>query len=96
MLPGPGFGLSASASPSVDRGRRGAGFQVRAGEFNWSGIARHLLSGSTPSSDFFAVLMMQAPRHRIRYRAIDQGEWVYDALVGKAGDQGRSGNASGR
>ena len=58
-----------------------AAYPGSVGEFNWSGI------GGTyfwvdPAEDLLAVLMVQAPRQRVRHRAILKA-MVYDALVGK-------------
>ena len=75
----PGFGFGLGFAVRTESGA--AAYPGSVGEFNWSGI------GGTyfwvdPAEDMFAILMVQAPRQRVRYRAILK-TMVYDALVGK-------------
>ena len=77
LNPGFGFGLGFAVRTEVGA----TAYPGSLGEFNWSGI------GGTyfwvdPAEDLFAILMVQAPRQRVRYRAILK-TMVYDALVGK-------------
>ena len=82
-LPGsllsPGFGFGLGFAVRTESGA--AAYPGSLGEFNWSGI------GGTyfwvdPTEDLFAILLVQAPRQRVRYRAVLKA-MVYDALVGK-------------
>ncbi len=75
----PGFGFGLGFAVRTELGA--AAYPGSVGEFNWSGV------GGTyfwvdPAEDMFAILMVQAPRQRVRYRTILK-TMVYDALVGK-------------
>ena len=75
----PGFGFGLGFAVRTETGA--AAYPGSIGEFNWSGI------GGTyfwvdPAEDLFVILMVQAPRQRVRHRAILKA-MVYDALVGK-------------
>ena len=74
----PGFGFGLGFAVRTEAGA--AAYPGSVGEFNWSGI------GGTyfwvdPAEDLFAVLMVQAPRQRVRHRVLLK-TMVYDALVG--------------
>ena len=82
-LPGsllsPGFGFGLGFAVRIEPGA--AAYPGSLGEFNWSGIAGTYF-WVDPAEDLLVILMVQAPRQRVRHRAILKA-LVYDALVGK-------------
>ncbi len=78
-LLGAGFGFGLGFAVRTELGA--AAYPGSVGEFNWSGVAGTYF-WVDPAEDLFAILLVQAPRQRVRYRAILKA-MVYDALVGK-------------
>lgn len=81
FLPGPGFGFGLGFAVRLDTGA--SAYPGSVGEFNWSGVAGTYF-WIDPSEDMFVILLTQAPRQRLRHRAILKA-MVYDALIGKRG-----------
>jgi len=94
----PALGVMA---PTPDRGQGfGLGFLVRleegrnsvpgsVGDFSWAGVSG-TYAWADPREGLVAVLMMQAPGERTRYRALMR-HLVYQALLGRGHDQSKGG-----
>lgn len=77
--PGFGFGLGVA----VRRAEGAAPFPGSPGELMWTGMADTMF-WVDPAEDLLVVFLAQAPRHRMRHRAMLKS-LVYDALLGRRG-----------
>jgi CubicO group peptidase (beta-lactamase class C family) len=79
-LPGPGYGFGLGFAVRRDLG--GPSVNGSVGDYNWGG-AGGTVFWVDPKERMLAVLMMQAPSQRIRYRAIVR-DMVYAAITREA------------
>lgn len=76
-LPGPGYGFGLGFA--VRRTGGEAPYPSAAGEYNWGGAGGTYM-WVDPQNDLFVVLMLQSPKHRLRYRTLARN-MIYAAVL---------------